>query len=88
MTIEGEKNERLKAFCDAVITHAAAMMTEDAGAPVEMVLDRILTFAGAQVSKIEGSPRAAAVFREVADQIDAGLFHSVTGETKNPRKGH
>lgn len=80
VTIESEREERLKALCDEIIFRAIKMMAEDARAPMEMVLDRVMTYAAAQICKIEGSARAAEVFRGVATQIDAGLFHSVTGE--------
>lgn len=79
-TAEHEREQALKALCDEILFRAVKMMTEDAGAPIEMVLDRIITYSAAQSCKIAGSPRTAEVFRDVADKIDAGLFHRVTGE--------
>jgi len=82
-----EKAEALKALCDEIQHRAAKLMVEN-GAPMEMMLDRVLTFAAAQSCNIAGSPRTAAVFREVADKIDAGLFHRVTGENVPRRDRH
>lgn len=83
VTPESELEERQKAFCDEVLFRAAKIMTEDSGAPMALVLDRILTFAAAHVCKIEGSPNTAKAFRVIAGKIEAGIFHSVTGESEN-----
>ena len=74
------------AACDLVIERAAVMMAGEVGASVEMILDRMLTYAAAQAATIDGSPRTATVFRELADKIEGGLFHSITGEN-NPNAG-
>lgn len=85
VTIEGERAERLKTLSDEVVSRAAHMIVDEVGAPMPMMIDRMITYAAAQACKIDGSANTAALFREVADKIDAGLFHSVTGEG---RKGH
>lgn len=85
VTIEGERDERRKAMCDQIMHRAAVMMVEEAGASIPMMLDRLLTYAAAQACHLDGSSNTAAAFRSFADKIDAGLFHSVTGEGK---KGH
>ncbi|RUW81491.1 hypothetical protein [Mesorhizobium sp. M2A.F.Ca.ET.067.02.1.1] len=74
-TIEGQR----KAFCDIIVERAVDLM-QSSGAPAGMILDRLITYAAAQACTIDGSPKAAHAFRHLADQIDAGVFHSVTGE--------
>lgn len=85
VTIENERKERMKTLCDEIQHRGAKMMVEEVGAPIEMMLDRVLTFAAAQACLLDGSDRTAAAFREFADKIERGLFHSVTGEGQ---KGH
>lgn len=85
VTVESEKEERQKAFCDLVLSRAAHMMATDAEAPVAMILDRILTYAAAQACVNDGSAKTAEAFRFMAKRIDDGLFHSVSGEA---RKSH
>lgn len=84
-TIEGEHIERQRAVCDEIIHRAALMMVEEVKAPMGMMLDRLLTYSAAQACKIDGSTNTAIAFRELAEKIDKGLFHSVTGEG---RRGH
>lgn len=88
VTVEGELEERKKAFCDEVIHRAGKLMIEDAGASMGMMIDRLITFAAAHACTIDGSPNTAAMFREVASKIDAGLFHSVTGEDARGKARH
>lgn len=80
-----ERAEDRKHQCDQIIYRAARMMVEGNGASIEMMLDRMLTFAAAQACRVDGSPKTAAAFRLYADRIEAGLFHSVTGE--KPKSG-
>lgn len=63
--------------CDGITYRAAKMMIEEAGASVEMVVDRLLTFAAAQAVSMDGSANTAQVFRDLADRIDAGCFASI-----------
>lgn len=88
VTIESEREAATKAACDQIIHRAARMMVEGAGAPIPMMLDRLLTYAAAQACSIDGSPRTAEVFRRLADNIEAGLFHSVTGEGDENGRRH
>ena len=88
VTIESEREERQKALCDTIITRAAHMMIDEVKAPMPMMLDRLLTYAAAQACSIEGSPKTAAVFRRLADNIEAGIFHSITGEDLKPGERH
>lgn len=77
-----------QATCDKLIEITTETMVKEAGAPVEMVIDRLVTYAAAQIASWEGSDRAAAVFRDVADKIDAGLFHKITGEDRPAGRAH
>ncbi|QDM19226.1 hypothetical protein [Tardiphaga sp. vice278] len=72
-------SEQMKSNCDTMITGIVAEL-HTAGAPIEMILDRILTFAAAQACTIDGSPKTAKNFRIIANKIEGGLFHKVTGE--------
>lgn len=71
--------EDVKAVCDRIIESAAEGMV-GAGAPIGMVIDRLLTYASAQACVQNGSPDTARQFREMAGRIDAGIFHAITGE--------
>lgn len=84
VTIESEAEERQKQFCDLVISRAAELAASEAGAPVPMILDRMMTYATAQAAVNDGSSKTAAALRVVADKIEAGLFHSLTGEGRKP----
>ncbi|WP_252911680.1 hypothetical protein [Aliihoeflea aestuarii] len=82
VTAESEMEERRRATCDLILTRAAQLMVDEAEAPVGMVLDRLLTYAAAQACTIDGSPTTARNFRLLADRIEAGIFHSLTGEDR------
>ncbi|MBD8652330.1 hypothetical protein IFT66_14675 [Rhizobium sp. CFBP 13726] len=71
--IQSQTDEQ-KALCDRLITGAAHMMVDDAGVPVPLMLDRILTFAAAQSCANEGKARTAAAFRDLAARIEAGAL--------------
>ncbi|MDX1247091.1 hypothetical protein GOL91_12165 [Sinorhizobium medicae] len=68
--------------CDAIIERAVVKMVVEAGAPVSLVIDRLLTYAAGQAATLEGSAVTAEHFRRFADQIETGLFWSITGEDK------
>ncbi|MDF8353221.1 hypothetical protein [Ensifer adhaerens] len=87
-TIEGERDERRKALCDEIIHRAAKMMVEEVGASMGMMLDRVMTFAAAHACTIDGSPKTATAFRDLADKIEEGIFHSVTGEGNSHGRTH
>ncbi|TCQ29321.1 hypothetical protein [Rhizobium sp. PP-CC-3G-465] len=91
-TIENEREQerwaKVKQVCDVITERALLMMVNDAGAPVAMALDRLLTYAIAQACKIDGSPKAAEALRQFAAKVDGGLFHSITGEDKPTGRGH
>ncbi|WP_060539392.1 MULTISPECIES: hypothetical protein [unclassified Ensifer] len=75
---EAEAGKR--ALCDQMLYGSAKLIMADVGVSLPMLLDRMLTFAAVQASVNEGSPRAAARFRQLADRIEAGALHSLTGE--------
>lgn len=77
---QDDLEEQRKAVCDQLIERAAEMMVEGAGAPIEMMIDRMLTYAAAQACTLQGSPATARTFRRLADNIEAGCFHRITGE--------
>ena len=91
-TIENEREQervaQVKQVCDVITERALAMMVNDAGAPVAMALDRLLTYAIAQACKIDGSPKTADALRQFAAKVDGGLFHSITGEQKSTERRH
>lgn len=60
-------------FCDLTITRAAELMAEQ-GASVPMILDRLLTFSAAQACSMDGAFNSAAMFRQIADLIEDGIF--------------
>ena len=71
---------RQKRACEVTIDRMGRFLLGQVGAPPAMVLDRMMTFVAAQACAADGSEVTAAAFRRFADQIDAGVFHSVTGE--------
>lgn len=75
-----ERREDKELQCDQIIYRAAQIMVEKNGASIDMMLDRMLTYAAAQACSIDGSPKTAATFRLLADRIESGVFHSLTGE--------
>lgn len=77
-------SKEISAVCDGIAYRAAKMMIEDAGAPIEMVIDRLLTFAAAHAVSIDGSKHAAEVFRELADRIEAGKFSRFEAKASGP----
>lgn len=72
---DGERKE----LCDLIVERAAAAM-EETGAPIEMILDRLLTFAGAQAFMRHGKARTAEIFRELAENIENGVFDQLSGQ--------
>lgn len=69
-----------RAFCDLIVERAARMMQDEGKAPLGMIIDRFITFAVAQACAETGSAAAAAMLRDVAAKVDAGVFHNATGE--------
>lgn len=74
-------DDNLRHNCDTGITALARLLMES-GAPGEMVLDRMLTFAGAHAVVWTGAPEAARAFRLMAERIEAGAFVKIEAEKK------
>lgn len=64
---------KLRQACDQIVERAAEMMV-GAGAAPEMAMDRLLTYCAAQAASWHGSAEAAAIFRQLADTIEGGIF--------------
>lgn len=86
--ITAEREKRQRALADEIIHRAGKMVVDDAGASVPLLLDRMLTFVGAHSCKIAGSAETAKMFREIADRVEGGLFHSLTGENQTDGRQH
>ena len=63
----------LQAFCDLVVTRAAELMAEQ-NTPLEMILDRMLTYATAQCLATFGKGDALKMLRQGIRAIDRGDF--------------
>lgn len=74
------KAEITRTLCDEIIGRAAHLMVTEAGADISTTLDRLLTYSAAQVVAIDGGDKAAALFRHIADQIEAGAFAHLEGK--------
>lgn len=59
---------------DKAITAAARILIDDMGAPLELVIDRLLTFAAAHMVAVGGKEHAAEAFRDCAEAVEAGGF--------------
>ena len=65
--------ETLRALVDATLT-AALTACAERGAPVELILDRVWTYAAAQSASCVGSKRTAVSMRQRASRVEGGLF--------------
>lgn len=74
------EEKRTADLCDEIIARAARMMVADVGANIPMMLDRLLTYAAAQIVSMDGSRDAAQIFRRLADNIEAGAFATLEGK--------
>jgi hypothetical protein len=73
MTEQETETSRRQA-CDAIVARAAELMVEDMGAPLPMVIDRMLTFAIAQAVCIEGVEATGEAVRQMQAALDSGTF--------------
>lgn len=64
----------VKSICDQLVQRAGQTMVEQAGASTEMMIDRLFTFAIAHACMLAGSADTAKMLRQVADNIDGGMF--------------
>ena len=70
-------------FADTVIWRAMLIMQEH-GVPFEVMIDRLVTTAGAHVVKFEGRGAAVTMFRRSAETVENGAFAQLeTGPTIN-----
>lgn len=68
--------------CDALLSEACETMQKEMGAEVELILDRLLTYAAAQMVLTSGKAEAAKAFRQCAKMVQSGIFdHIKAGET-------
>lgn len=73
-----------RALCDLIVTRAAELMAQEAGAPIEMIMDRMVTFAGAQTVATFGKADAVAMFEQAVASVESGAFdHLIPSETLN-----
>lgn len=64
-------DKELQAYCDLIVTRAADLMAEQA-APVEMILDRMLTYAVAQCMASFGAEDALKMLRQGIRAVRSG----------------
>ncbi|MDX0261555.1 hypothetical protein GOC60_10200 [Sinorhizobium meliloti] len=81
-------DKNIQSACDLVVERAAEMMVEEIGAPIEMMIDRMMTYAGAQMCVLDGNRKTAAILRKLADNVEGGIFDAVTGEAARGRARH
>ncbi|MGO4668771.1 hypothetical protein [Bosea sp. 2RAB26] len=65
--------------CDLIIERAIEKMARNVGANPDIILNRLLTFAGAHLCLLVGSSEAANLFRQAAIKIEAGHFQILAG---------
>lgn len=85
-TIEGEQEAQRRNVCDEVIGRATKIMVEEVGASIEMMLDRLFTYAAAQSFHTQGKANTVRAMREMAKNIEDGALddlHLNTGEVKH-----
>lgn len=85
-TIEGEQEEQRKLVCDEVIGRAANIMIDEVGASIEMMLDRMFTYAAAQSFVTQGKANTVRAMREMAKNIENGALDELllnTGGAKH-----
>lgn len=75
-------NTDTRKLCDQIITRAAEAMVYEVGVDIETCLDRLLTYSAAQAVHATGSAETAAMFRVMADRIEAGIFAKVERDGK------
>ncbi len=70
-------DETRKRFCDLTIERAAALMASDFGAPPEMAIDRLATYAIVWMVGQGGRAHTAAFLRKVAASVERGELDGV-----------
>jgi uncharacterized protein len=72
-----------KKLCDLVVEQAAQMMVVGFGAPIPMMVDRLLTYGAAQIASMHGSAHTAEVLRHLARNVEGGVLRP--GHRRRPR---
>ena len=72
-----------RALCDLILSRATEMMVTDVGVSVEMVVDRLITYAAAQTVTTYGKQDAIDMFKFSAEQVEAGKFDHLIPDMKN-----
>lgn len=70
------KETRARNACDGAI-HKMAKSQVDHGCGMDVLLDRLMTYATAQSVTLIGSKETAAIYREFATKIEGGLFETL-----------
>lgn len=75
------ENDPKQGICDKAV-HGVAAGLVDAGAPLTLIMERMLTFCAAHAVSNGGARMAANTFRSIADEIEAGaLMHLEAGNS-------
>jgi hypothetical protein len=78
---------KLQSVCDRCVEVAAETMF-DAGASLGMIVDRLLTYAIAQMVVADGSKVTAHNLRYMSANIEAGAFDKVAEKSRGGRSKH
>ena len=78
--LEAEAN--LRALCDLIVSRAAEMMVEQK-APLEMIIDRMVTYATAQCTSSFGREDALKLHRQGIRAVREGQFDHLAPKTIN-----
>lgn len=85
MTTENFKPDEetaIKDRCDLVVYRAAVMMVGEFKAPVEMVVDRMVTYAVALVVSTHGRDNAIKMLNLAATHVEHGEFDHLASDFK------
>ncbi|MER9217817.1 hypothetical protein NKI48_02625 [Mesorhizobium sp. M0644] len=63
-----------KALCDRLVEACAETMFNQIGAPVEMIVDRLVTYCVGQMVTVVGKDGAVRILRHVIQQVEDGVF--------------
>lgn len=75
--MDDNKLKAISKASDEIIAQAAHLVITEAGASMEMLLDRLLTYSAAQAVHVSGNEHTAATFRLMADRIEGGIFAKI-----------
>lgn len=69
-----QTEQKTREMCDLIVSRAAEMMSTEAGAPVEMIMDRFVTYVAAQTVATFGKQEALNMLRHAAKTVEQGAF--------------